>query len=427
MRIISVNFTPGPKYAEDNHYTCLRQPIQHARVNPQIHSPHHAGDAALDALAAQAFGVDQRCKTRLHYDRHFPYLSTIGSFTGAPSLSTFALAEYPAKSLRAHWLELVQLETSSAQRKTPDLKKVAEWLAQYPSSKAKVLVGRLKRLLKSSKPLYKLVRKEKGGGLEKLRQHLEGEQPLQVTKTRPLSDKDRELILAHKKATEACKRKRGRGEEIEAEVDMLQAQLAASEKTAESARLDAIAAAQSAQHEAAHQVEQIQKVAEAARLDAIAQVQGTQAPAAHQVEQIQKVTEAARLDAIAQLACTQATAAHQTELIKGTASMELARSKARQRLHLSNSVSKLQAVDSMGQKSVEAGNKRLVNQQERLIQEQQVLKKQRDDSQSELEKNTQMFKQAMKPTVRAASNKLNLTESRAKEMVACIQDKSKSI
>ena len=166
----------------------LLQPIA---VAAAVCPPAVLGDDEADDYA--------RPKAALHFERQFPYLLSIGGyFTGDPSLSTFVLEEYPQKSLKAYWLELVQLETSKGRK--PDLNKVAAFLARYSSSDVSNLHNRLTRLRITSKRVYECYRKHKSLG--KLRRHLEGEQPV------PLSDSQRQLRKEQKRYAERGKRSR---------------------------------------------------------------------------------------------------------------------------------------------------------------------------------------------------------------------------
>lgn len=101
VRLASIKFEPG-KFKEDNHFTCLLHPIdrivvpritelssgggedEDAATNsapPQAEpTPTHASSTTflgLDELAGQAANQDSRSKAEVHYDRQFPYLSSV--------------------------------------------------------------------------------------------------------------------------------------------------------------------------------------------------------------------------------------------------------------------------------------------------------------------------------------------------------------
>ena len=162
--------------------------------------------SGLAALAAQAIGLDPRSKAELHFDKCYPYLLSIGCFNGSPSLETFILEKYPQKSIKAYWLELVQLDMDK--RKSPDMRRIVAWLTEYSNSKVDNLANRLERLWRFAKPIYSLFRNKRDGSAEKLRQRLEEELPMECPKVRPLSKLERKLLLEHTRTTVRSKRLR---------------------------------------------------------------------------------------------------------------------------------------------------------------------------------------------------------------------------
>lgn len=165
---------------------------------PTTSSP--SASSGLAALAAHAIDLDPRSKAELHFDRCFPYLLSIGCFNGSRSLETFILEGYLQQSIKAYWFELMRL-TLKKEKVASDTRRIAAWLAEYSSSKAKDLEKRLKRLWQSAKPICELCRKQTAGSAEKLRQRLEEEQPMECAKVGSLISVDRELLLTHKRLT----------------------------------------------------------------------------------------------------------------------------------------------------------------------------------------------------------------------------------
>ena len=69
-------------------------------------------------------------------------------------METFILGKYPQKSIKAYWLELIQLDTIKG--KVADMRGIAAWLAEYSNSEVDSLAKRLERLWRSTKLIYNL-------------------------------------------------------------------------------------------------------------------------------------------------------------------------------------------------------------------------------------------------------------------------------
>ena len=249
------------------------------------------------------------------------------------------MEEFPEKGITAYWLELIKLETQKGQK--TDLRNVASFLSQYTSSKVDALEKRSK---KTKARVYGSHRKEKNRSLEKLRQLLEADQYMEVTKSMPRPKQERQLICEYKRLSKAHKRL---GKRADREEDLMASQMcvakveaAKHESQAIQANLSTLAATSKAAAELEHlqmrnrvrkelQQSNFESKLEQARASATAQLENVAAI----VDQIKSATQEKADDHASELERVSAGAAVELE-------QRQMRNRARKKLQQSNFASK---------------------------------------------------------------------------------------